>query len=114
MSNSKPSPKLNLALNGLVSELKRHNYPIIELVDIISIQIMLDYILSDEVLTKSNSDFIERSVGLVEEILGDSVYLKIDLKLISLEDEFYRIICIDRRQYENRIFEEIKQILVSR
>jgi hypothetical protein len=75
---------------------------------------MLEYILSDMKLIESKQDFIERSLKLIEEILGDSIYVKIDLKLISLEDEFCSSICIDRRQYENRIFEEIRQILICR
>lgn len=68
----------------------------VELADILSVKIMLDYILSDD-------DFIKSSFLLIGEILGDKTYLRIDEKLIALEDTFYTRIAFDKRHFKRII-----------
>lgn len=99
--NSKPSPQLKTALADLVDELKMLNYPRVELADIISIRIILDYLLSDIQLIKMYCPLIKNGFLLISEILGDGLYVKIEPKIISFEEEFYSGICPDKRQFEN-------------
>lgn len=103
-----------ILLDRLIDLLKDSDYPIIELVDIISIRIMLEHIVSNPILLANCSDFIKKSIEIINEILGESVYVKIDMKLIALEDEFYRNIAIDKKRFEHKITEEIRQLTISK
>ena len=111
--SSTPSPHLKIILYRLVDELKKLNYPKVELVDIISIRIILDYLLGDDELIKIYTPFIKRGIFLISDILGDGLYVKIEPKIIAFEYEFYQNICPDRRQFENRLSEEIRDLLLN-
>ena len=108
---SKPSPELKDDLNRLVAALKELDYPAVELVDIISIKIMLEYILKSSELIVQYGDFIRDSIYLISDILGDGLYIKLEPRIIFLEDYFYRNICIDRLHFENILLDEIKQLI---
>ena len=109
--NSKPSPHLKIILQKLIQELKYYNYPNIELVDIISIRIMIDYIISNPTLINSHQDFVKRSVIMISDILGDELYVKIEPKLISLEDEFRKTIALSQKQINDKLTEEVKILM---
>ena len=112
--SSNPSPDLKITLRLLVNELKKLNYPKVELVDIISIRIILDYILSDVHLIRIYAPLIKRGFLLISDILGDGLYVKIEPKIIAFEYEFYTNICPNRRQFENRLAEEIRNLLLKK
>ena len=112
--NSTPSPHLKIALYRLVDELKILNYPKVELVDIISIRIILDYLLCDDKLIKMYTPLIKKGFLLISDILGDGLYVKIEPKIIAFEYEFYTNICPNRRQFENRLAEEIRNLLLKK
>jgi len=112
--NSTPSPHLKIALYRLVDELKILNYPKVELVDIISIRIILDYLLCDDKLIKMYTPLIKKGFLLISDILGDGLYVKIEPKIIAFEYEFYTNICPNRRQFENRLSEEIRDLLLKK
>ena len=110
---SKPSPKQKIILAELIAELKALKFPKVELVDIISIGIIIDYLLSDVDLIKMYSALIKDGCHVISDILGDELYHKIEPKVIAVEDEFYKNICPDRRQFQNRLSEEIRNLLMS-
>ena len=112
--DSTPSPHLKIALYRLVDELKILNYPKVELVDIISIRIILDYLLCDDKLIKMYTPLIKKGFLLISDILGDGLYVKIEPKIIAFEYEFYTNICPNRRQFENRLSEEIRDLLLKK
>ena len=74
---------------------------------------MLDYILSSQALIKAHRDFIKNAVLLIGDILGDGLYVKIEPKLIVLEDEFRKNISMSSKQIDDRLSEEIKEILTE-
>ena len=111
--NSKPSLHLKIILQKLIQELKYYNYPNIELVDIISIRIMIDYIISNPTLINSHQDFVKRSVIMISDILGDELYVKIEPKLISLEDEFRKTIALSQKQINDKLTEEVKILMAE-
>ena len=113
MLKSKPSPKQKIILAELIAELKALKFPKVELVDIISIGIIIDYLLSDVNLIKMYSPLIKDGFHVISDILGDELYHKIEPKVIAVEDEFYKNICLDRRQFQNRLSEEIRNLLMS-
>ena len=110
---SRPSPELKITLKKLVCQLKFYGYPDIELVDIISIKIMLDYILSSPVLIRFHESFIRDAIDAIDDILGDRLYIKVEAEIIKLEHEFRKNICISTKQYDDRLFEEIKDIITN-
>ncbi len=111
--NSQPTPNLRKTLEKLVCMLKFYGYPIIELVDIISIEIMLDYVLSSPILIKSHGQFIKESVSVIDEILGDRLYVKVEPRIIRLEEEFAKNICIASKQYDDRLYEKVRDLILN-
>ncbi|WP_407381607.1 hypothetical protein [Methanobrevibacter sp.] len=107
-----PSPYFKVLLDKLVGELKYLKYPNIELVDIISIKIILDFILSDDSLTRIHRDYIKEAVFLISDILGDGLYVKIEPRIITIEREFYKNIAPSEKQFEDRLAEEIRRLLI--
>ena len=114
LSDSRPSPQIKTVLEKLIEQLKYYGYPNIELVDIISIRIMLDYILSYPQLIYAHKDFIKRSIILIDDILGDGLYVKIEPKLIALEDYFRKNIAISQKQIDDKLTEEIKVLITEK
>lgn len=112
--NSKPSPELKTTLHKLITELKHYGYPDIELVDIISIRIMLDYILSNPGLIRPYEDFIKKATFLIADILGDELYVKIEPEIISLEDDFKRNIQVSQKQIDDKLSEEIRDLIIEK
>ena len=113
LMNSEPSPKLKIILKNLLSELKGLKYPKVELVDIISISIILNYLLSDDKLIKMYSPLIKNSFEVIGEILSDALYVKIEPKIIAIENDFYTNICPDRRQFEHKLTKEIRDLIIE-
>lgn len=111
--NSKPSPQSKILLAKLVDILKELKYPNVELVDIISIRLMLDYLLSDEESIKKYEAMIKKAFHILSDILSDKLYIKIEPEIILLEDDFYKNVCLDERQFENRLIEELKSLLLN-
>lgn len=111
--NSKPSPQSKIILAELVNMLKELMYPNVELVDVISISIMLDYLLSDEELIKMHEGMIKKGFHILNDILSDRLYVKIEPEIIVMEDDFYKNVCLDERQYEKRLIEELKGLLLN-
>lgn len=111
--NSKPSPQSKILLAKLVDMLKELMYPNVELVDVISISIMLDYLLSDEELIKMHEGMIKKGFHILNDILSDRLYVKIEPEIIVMEDDFYKNVCLDERQYEKRLIEELKGLLLN-
>lgn len=111
--NSKPSPQSKILLANLVDMLKELKYPNVELVDIISIRLMLDYFLSDEESIKKYEAMIKKAFHILSDILSDKLYVKIEPEIIILEDDFYKNVCLDERQFENRLIEELKSLLLN-
>lgn len=72
---------------------------------------MLDYILSNPTLINAHRDFIKKAILLMCDILGDGLYVKIEPKLILLEDEFRKNISMSPKQIDDKLSEEIKEIL---
>ena len=97
----------------LVGLLKSYGYPVIELADIISIKIMLDYILSSPCLIRLHESFIRESVLVINDILSDKLYVKVEPDIIRLEYEFRKNICIDTGQYDDRLIEEIRDLILD-
>lgn len=93
--------------------LKELMYPNVELVDVISISIMLDYLLSDEELIKMHEGMIKKGFHILNDILSDRLYVKIEPEIIVMEDDFYKNVCLDERQYEKRLIEELKGLLLN-
>lgn len=111
--DSSPSEDLRHPLNKLISLLESYDYPMEELVDIISIGIMLDYLLASDERIRAHEAFIKRGFEIIADILGDRLYVKIEPELISLEDEFYRNIAPSPRQFDNMLTEEIKRLVIK-
>ena len=111
--NSTPSRDLKITLNDLIESLKEYDYPMEELVDIISVGIMLDYLLSADERIASYEKFIKKGFEIISDILGDRLYVKIEPELISLEDEFYRNIAPSPKQFDNMLTEEIKKLVIK-
>ena len=108
---SEPSPYSKVILEKLVYYLRIYNYPLVELVDIISIQVMIDYILSSPILFKIHKEFIKDSISVIADILGDELYVKTEAKIIFLEYEFKNNICIEQKQINDKISEKINVFL---
>lgn len=108
----KPSPYFKVLLKKLIGELKSYGYPNVELADIISICIILDYLLSDSCLIKSYGNYIRNALFVINDILGDGLYVKIEPKIISIENEFYKNIAPCEKQYSDRFTEEIKKLII--
>ncbi|MBR0271168.1 MAG: hypothetical protein IJQ68_04145 [Methanobrevibacter sp.] len=108
----KPSPYFKVLLDKLIKELKCYGYPAVELADIISICIILDYLLSDENLTKTYRHYIRKALFVINEILGDGLYIKIEPKIISIEQEFYKNIAPCEKQFSDRLSEEIRKLII--
>ena len=100
-------------LAELLQILKDYNYPLVELADILSIVLMLEYILDDDVLIGIYGDFIDSSVDAIDYILGDKTYLKIEDRIIHLESDFYLNICNEPKVFEERFFGELKKLFMS-
>lgn len=111
--NSTPSKDLKVTLNDLIESLKDYDYPMEELVDIISVGIMLEYLLSADERIASHEKFIKKGFEIISDILGDRLYVKIEPELISLEDEFYRNIAPSPKQFDNMLTEEIKKLVIK-
>ena len=111
--NSKPTPELRIILEKMVFMLKFYGYPGIELADIISIEIMLDHILSSPKLTKSHKDFIKESVSVINDILGDKLYVKVEPRIIMLEDDFRKNICISSKQFDDLLSEKLRDMILN-
>ena len=107
-----PSPYFRVLLDKLIVELKYHNYPNIELADIISIWIILDYILSDDALIKSYRDYIRKALLIINDILGDGLYVKIEPRIVSVEQEFYQNIAPTQKQFDDKLTEEIRKLII--
>lgn len=99
-------------LAQLLQILKDNNYPLVELVDILSIVMMLDYILSDKELIVIYGDFISLSLDVIAYILSGKTYLKIEEKIIFLEYEFYTNICNNSWEFEDTFIEELKKLIM--
>ena len=72
---------------------------------------MIDYIISNPTLINSHQDFVKRSVIMISDILGDELYVKIEAKLISLEDEFRKTIALSQKQINDKLTEEVKILM---
>ena len=75
--------------------------------------VMLDYILSSPVLIRFHESFIRDAIDAIDDILGDRLYIKVEAEIIKLEHEFRKNICISTKQYDDRLFEEIKDIITN-
>lgn len=107
-----PSPYFRVLLEKLIVELKYFGYPNIELADILSIWIILDYILKDERLIKSYDGYIRKAISVIDEILGDGLYVKIEPRIVSVEQEFYQNIAPSQKQFDDRLTEEIRKLII--
>lgn len=96
-------------LKCLIQILKDCSYPLIELADIISIVLMIEYILADEKSMEIYKDFIRLSIDTIGYILADKTYIKIEDKIIFLEYEFYTNICKNPKAFEDRYINELKK-----
>ncbi|MBE6510977.1 MAG: hypothetical protein E7Z74_06895 [Methanobrevibacter millerae] len=74
--------------------------------------IILDYILSDERLIKSYEGYIRKALMVIDDILGDGLYVKIEPKIVSVEQEFYRNIAPSQKQFDDRLTEEIRKLII--
>lgn len=108
---SKLSSDLRIPLAELIRLLKEYDYPLCELVDVISISIMLDYLLSSEELIKAHEKFIKKAFNTMADILSDKLYVKIEPDIISLEDDFYRNIAPDPKRFDDKLTEELKELI---
>lgn len=111
--NSQPTPELRIILEKLVFMLRFYGYPSIELADIISIEIMLDHILSSPRLIRLHRPFIKESISVINEILGDKLYVKVEPRIIMLEDEFRKNICISSKQYDDMLCEKVRDLILN-
>ena len=107
-----PSPYFRVLLEKLIVELKYFGYPNIELADILSIWIILDYILKDERLIKSYDRYIRKAISVIDDILGDGLYVKIEPRIVSVEQEFYQNIAPSQKQFDDRLTEEIRKLII--
>ena len=111
--NSEPTPDLKIILEKLISMLRFYGYPVIELADIIAIEIMLDYILSSPTLIKSHKGFIKESVSVINDILGDMLYVKVEPEIIMLEVEFRKNICISSKRCDDMLSEKVRDLILN-
>jgi len=111
--NSKPSPHQKIILADLITELKALKFPKVELVDILSIGIIINYILSDTQLIKMYTPLIKYAYQTISDILGDALYYYIEPKVIAIEDEFYKNICSDKRRFQNMLLEEMGDLFIE-
>ena len=107
-----PSPYFRVLLEKLIVKLKYSGYPNIEFADILSIWIILDYILKDERLIKSYDGYIRKAISVIDEILGDGLYVKIEPRIVSVEQEFYQNIAPSQKQFDDRLTEEIRKLII--
>lgn len=56
-------------------------------------------------------DFINNSISVIADILGDELYVKTEAKIIVLEEEFRKSICINPKQIDDGITERINELL---
>ena len=98
----------------MISLLKEYGYPLDELVDVISIGIMLDYLLSSDELIAMHEGFIKKGFNTIADILGDKLYVKIEPDIIALEDDFYRNIAPSPKRFDDKLTEELKELIKDR
>ncbi len=75
---------------------------------------MLDYILSNPGLIRPYEDFIKKATLLIADILGDELYVKIEPEIISLEDDFRRNIQVYQKQIDDKLSEEIRDLIIEK
>ena len=56
---------------------------------------------------------IKKGFLLISDILGDELYVKIEPKLISLEDEFRKTIALSQKQINDKLTEEVKILMAE-
>ena len=83
-----------------------------ELADILSIGIAINYILSDRELIKMYKPLIKYAYQTISDILGDALYHYIEVKVIAIEEEFYTNICPDKRRFQNMLLEEMRDLFI--
>lgn len=110
--DSKPSPYQKIILSRLIDELKELKFPKVELADILSIGIAINYILSDRELIKMYTPLIKYAYQTISDILGDALYHYIEAKVIAIEGEFYTNICPDKRRFQNMLLEEMRDLFI--
>ncbi len=75
---------------------------------------MLDYILSNPGLIRPYEDFIKKATLLIADILGDELYVKVEPEIISLEDDFRRNIQVSQKQIDDKLSEEIRDLIIEK
>lgn len=75
---------------------------------------MVDYILSNPGLIRPYEDFIKKATFLIADILGDELYVKIEPEIISLEDDFRRNIQVSQKQIDDKLSEEIRDLIIEK
>lgn len=75
---------------------------------------MLDYILSNPGLIRPYEDFIKKATFLIADILGDELYVKIEPEIITLEDDFRRNIQVSQKQIDDKLSEEIRDLIIEK
>ena len=75
---------------------------------------MIDYIISNPTLINSHQDFVKRSVIMISDILGDELYVKVEPEIISLEDDFKRNIQVSQKQIDDKLSEEIRDLIIEK
>lgn len=75
---------------------------------------MLDYILSNPGLIRPYEDFIKKATLLIADILGDELYVKIEPEIITLEDDFRRNIQVYQKQIDDKLSEEIRDLIIEK
>lgn len=75
---------------------------------------MLDYILSNPGLIRPHKDFIKKATLLIADILGDELYVKVEPEIISLEDDFRRNIQVSQKQIDDKLSEEIRDLIIEK
>lgn len=75
---------------------------------------MLDYILSNPGLIRSHEAFIKKATLIIADILGDELYVKIEPEIISLEDDFKRNIQVSQKQIDDKLSEEIRDLIIEK
>ncbi len=75
---------------------------------------MLDYILSNPGLIRPYEDFIKKATLIIADILGDELYVKIEPEIITLEDDFRRNIQVYQKQIDDKLSEEIRDLIIEK
>lgn len=75
---------------------------------------MLDYILSNPGLIRPYEDFIKKATLIIADILGDELYVKIEPEIITLEDDFRRNIQVSQKQIDDKLSEEIRDLIIEK